>query len=225
MKSGSHGAFTPLGAGLLLALLVSCGASSDSDGAAAYFPTATGMAWTYTVTPPGGAPYTDSVQITQGSPLSVVKKNTTSNNAVTYTLATYELRSTGVGESSYLLYRISDNVMVGGYLYSPPSLIIPANTAAGSATSVTSMATQQNAMGAPANYSSTRDATLSSESVTVAAGTFSALKVTTHISNSNGYDGYNVQWYAPGVGSVKIVNYATATPTATTTWELTSHTP
>jgi hypothetical protein len=81
---------------------------------------------------------------------------------------------------------------------------------------------------APGAFSLTRDIVVNGvESVTVPAGTFSALKVTATITYSlNGVQsGTNVEWWAAGTGRVKILNYPTANPSQATTWALTAHSP
>jgi hypothetical protein len=55
------------------------------------------------------------------------------------------------------------------------------------------------------------------ESVTVPAGTFSALKITAHNVEA---DSYNVTWWVVGVGRVKIVNYPGSNPASTQTWSM-----
>lgn len=64
---------------------------------------------------------------------------------------------------------------------------------------------------APGMY--TRTVTVDGEeSVTVPAGTFTALKVTAHLVES---DYYNVAWWVRGIGRVKIVNYPGSNPAST----------
>jgi hypothetical protein len=220
------------GAVVLCAGLLSCG-GSKSDGATNYFPTATGTGWNFRVTAPpttsapNGSSYSVSMQVTQGSSSAVTIKSSGSNLPMTYLVQTFEITDTGVLESSSLLHSATTDAVTSGSSYSPPTLILPSNTGSGSTASSTSTVTPEGA-GAVRTYMVTRDIVVNGvESVTVPAGTFSALKVTTHVTGTEtgGFDAYNVQWYGEGVGHVKIVNYPTATPAATTTWELTSRSP
>jgi hypothetical protein len=107
----------------------------------------------------------------------------------------------------------------GSLIYSPPYVLLPADVTTG-ATAHTVSDFSLNGL----TYSTTRDATVGDvECVATPAGNFPALKVTTLITNtSSSGDVTNVAWWASGVGRVKIVNYPTATPASTTTWELTS---
>jgi hypothetical protein len=68
---------------------------------------------------------------------------------------------------------------------------------------------------------STRAVTVNGvEPVTVPAGTFTALKLTAYLAES---DGYNVTWWVRGLGRVKIVNYSGSNPASTQTWLLTGY--
>jgi hypothetical protein len=218
---------------LLCAGLLSC-SSSTSGGEAPYFPTATGTGWTFTVTvaptasAPAGSSHSVSMHIEQGSSASVTVRSGYSNQPTFYELQTFEIGDTGIVESSSLWYSAVNDTVTGGSSYSPPQLILPSATSPGSTASSTTTDTPEGKGGGLNPYTLTRDIVVNGvESVTVPAGTFSALKVTTHITATSptSADAYNVQWYGAGVGHVKIVNYATATPAETTTWELTSHSP
>ena len=75
----------------------------------------------------------------------------------------------------------------------------------------------------------TRDVTVSGpEPITVPAGTFTAMKVTTIITTQRQGTRpsplHNVRWWALGVGCVKTVNFQESEPSFVTTFELTSYT-
>jgi hypothetical protein len=110
--------------------LLSCGGSSKSS-VSDYFPTATGASWTFEVTPPsGGAPYTATIQITQGSPSGATEKTTTTSLPGQYTVNTVEIDGAGVSNSRAIVYRVSDDSQISGDTYAPPGLILPSDTAA-----------------------------------------------------------------------------------------------
>jgi hypothetical protein len=229
----SHSFRGPVLLVLLCGGLLSC-SSGTSGGEAPYFPTAKGTAWTFklTVAPtpsvPAGSSDSVSMQIEQGSSASVTVRSSHSNSPTSYGVQTFEIGDTGIAESSSLVYSAMNDTLTGGSSFSPPELILPSATSPGSTASSTSTDTLEGNGGGLTPFTVTRDIVVNAvESVTVPAGTFSALKVTTHITSTSPIspDAYNVQWYAAGVGHVKIVNYATATPAQTTTWELTSHSP
>jgi hypothetical protein len=207
----------------------------ESSSIADYFPTGTGTTWNFAVTvapttsAPSGSSYSVSRQITQGSPTTVTMKSLSDTaTATTYSVQEYEITDTGVVASSSNTYNVMNDAFTYGFLYLPPELLLPSNIGPGSTASSTSTVTPQGATSVQP-YALTRDIVVNGiESVTVPAGTFSALKVTTHITGGPAnaqIDSYNVHWYAPGLGDVKIVTYPTATPTATTTSELTAHSP
>ena len=100
-------------------------------------------------------------------------------------------------------------------------LLLPADTSPGATGSSTSTVTS-----GATTYTITRSVTVNgTESVTVPAGTFSALKVTTEVTQSNAGPSRYVMWWAPDVGLVKQVNSAGSTQTVTYLQELTAYSP
>jgi hypothetical protein len=198
--------------GVLVSLAIAVGCGGGGGATAGYFPMNLGATWSYAVTPTAGTAATETMQNTAGSSSTLTKTHTPSNGP-TYT-------------NSFLVD--SSGVFVTGTTYpasqttfSPPCLLLPSNTTPGFSTSTTSIETLQGSTNA--TYTATCAVTIDGvETVTVPAGTFSALKFT-RLLTINGVSTYNVRWHAPGVGAVKIVNYPQATPTATTTWALTSY--
>jgi hypothetical protein len=167
------------------------------------------------VTDSTGTAYSETLAITQSSASGFTSKATNSMNSGYY-LDTSVIVDGGEYVVSSVYYPPSGPVEMS--TFSPPELILPGNAAPGSTASSTST---KMLAGSPSTI--TRDVTVNDmESVTVPAGTFTALKVTTVISDSivtaGPYD--YMAWWAPGVGRVKIV--IGLTPTLT--WELTSYT-
>ncbi len=201
----------------LLAVLAGCG---GGGGGAGYDVTTPGSSQTYLVTPAApGSTSSQTVQVTQASAGSFTRKVTFSN------LTQYQMNTWNVsGGAEYLA--ASQTYDAAGTLlmtatYSPPELLLPANTSPGATASSTSTFTN-----GTSTYTLTRNLTVNgTESVTVPAGTYSALKVTTIVSQSNASGTVtNVAWWARGVGRVKIVNYA-ATGSTVNTFELTASSP
>lgn len=178
-------------------------------------PIAVGDSLTYRVTNSMVAAYSETLVVTQSSASGFTRKATNDMDSAYY-VDTGAIVNGGEYDVSTILYAASGTVQAS--TFSPPLLILPGNVTAGSTASSTST---QNLAGF--TTTETRDVTVNGmESVTVPAGTFTALKVTTIISDSRIVTGpYDyVAWWAPGVGRVKIV----IDLAATTTWELTSYT-
>ncbi len=175
-------------------------------------------AWlTYQVTPAGSAAYTQTQQITAASSDGFVRRSYT-GASTSYFESVYQVVGGAELLSGSNFYR-TDGTPTLAVGYAPPELILPSDVAPGATASSTSTAT-----GGTSTYTVVRDVTVGwIETVTVPAGTFQALRVTAVLTQSNlTGTSDNVAWWAPGVGRVKIVNFPTATPSSTTTWELTS---
>jgi hypothetical protein len=126
------------------------------------------------------------------------------------------------GGATYLTSSVSykqDGSVNTSSTYSPPELIIPASTAAGTKASSTSTATVTGV----APFTITRSVTVDGLApVTVSTGTFTALKITTVITQSNiAASTTNVAWYVDGVGQVKSVTSPAGG--TTTTFDLTGY--
>ena len=124
---------------------------------------------------------------------------------------------TGTGEylSTSKSCSVSTSTCTTTYAFAPPAVIFPASTTTGYTETTVSTMTGV----APGTY--TRTVTVGAvESVTVPAGTFSALKITAHLVES---DYYNVTWWVLGVGRVKIVNYPGLSPASTQTWSMSAY--
>ncbi len=197
-----------------------CGFSGSPDLAGA------SVARSYVVTPSTGTP-TIQTDEAVGYTLPSFTRRITSTNQATgvarYDQGPYQVSSLtsdggGLGVVSSLLYSATGS-LTSSFAYSPPALLLPPDIFPGATASRTSTVS-------PGVATQTRNLTVNGvESVTVPAGTFSALKVTTLIAFSNAPSSVFIAWYAPGVGRVKSLTYAVATPSATTTSELAAYSP
>ncbi len=171
----------------------------------------------YVVTPVGSPPFNQSEEVVQAAaPNFTIRVD--SNNGVSQT--SHFIRSGGAVLYVATEFRMP-NGAVTSYSYAPPLLIFPADTTPGATASSTSTVTSGASV-----YTTTRALTVDGvETVTVPAGTFLALKVTTIITSSNAPSVHNLAWWAPVVGRVKTINCQAAAPAVTTTWELTSSSP
>ena len=200
---------------LFIAGAANCGSGANQSSGGApveYFPTTIGATWSYAVTPASGSGSTEQVENTAGSPSSL-SKTFTENNVSSHT-DSFELDSSGI-------FITGSTYPTGQVTYAPPLLLLPSNTTPGFSTSTTS--TEQRSTGTTdtVTVAGTVDGI---ETVTVPAGTFSALKVTrlmTRLITTPVGTSQNVKWYAPGVGCVRTVG--TDPQGAATTWDLTSY--
>ena len=189
-------------------LVCSAGACASPD----YLAIAT--ARVYLVTTPAGATYGILDQVDQYA-LPNWTRRVVSSNATTAQVRSFTLQDGTVGLSAIATYD-SNGAQTSSTTYAPPLLIFPAVTTPGTTASRTSTATS-----ATGTYAQVRSLTVDGlESVTVPAGTFQALRITTIVNPSSASASTVVQWFAPGVGKVKELNYAAATPSAATTHEL-----
>jgi hypothetical protein len=197
-----------------------CGFSGSPDYVGA------SIARSYVVTPSTGTPYIQTDEAVGYTLPTFTRRNTSTNQATgparydqgPYSVASFRLDDGGLGGVSSSSYSATGS-LTSSIAYSPPLLILPPDTTPGATASSTSTLS-------PGATTQTRSLTVNGvESVTVPAGTFSALKVTTLIASSNAPPAYFVAWYAPGVGRVKSLTYPVATPSAATTWELAAYSP
>jgi len=113
------------------------------------------------------------------------------------------------------LFDASGNVSVR-VLFAPGEPLLPASTATGTQVSATVVETIGSTT-PPSTSMLTRVIHVDGmESVTVPAGTFSALRLTTTVQVDANPPLDNVSWWVAGIGRVKILN----TPNFTSTWEL-----
>jgi hypothetical protein len=109
---------------------------------------------------------------------------------------------------------------VSATTYAPAFLLLARDTTPGSSATTVSAVNLTSGL----SFTSTREVTVDgTEYVTVPAGTFTALKTTAHITDSQGGDTYNVSWWVEGIGRVKIGNRAAGETGFSSTWELTVH--
>jgi hypothetical protein len=200
--------------------IVAVGAAGcgGSEGAEKYFPMKIGATWNYAVTPASGVPYTDVKQNTASSPPTLTQTYTPSSG--TPSTSSYEMDANGISITGVTSTALQSS-------YAPPCLLLPSNTTPGFSTSSTS--TKTTVQGSTnTTYTVAVAVTIDGlESVTVPAGTFSALKVTRAMTTTTAGTGtvstsYNIQWYAPGIGSVKTVN-EDSLQAVQQTWEVTSY--
>lgn len=177
------------------------------------------VARNYVVTPSNSPAYLARDELVTSSP-STVTRRWTSSDTDAYQVRSYVLDALAVYLSGNA-GRSADGSLAWSNTFSPPALLVPGDTTAGATASSTSTVTS-----GATTFWQTRSVTVDGvESVTVPAGTFTALKTTSYITQSNAAPTYGVNWWATGIGSVKSVTYPAANPGATTTQELTFYTP
>ncbi len=200
------------------------GGGEGSTPASTYTPHSAGSTWTYIVTLSSGGSYTQTKTIPQSTASDWIVKYEYSNSSM------YDLQSVndtnGEAMSVDAYYNNVDNSLAYSYTYSPPMLLVPSDMTPGTAALSTSTWTYSSG-GSSSTGTITRSISVDAiESVTVPAGTFTAVKITTTITRtpSSGSPGQTMEtrWYAQDIGWVKIMSYPTATPTDTTTRELAS---
>jgi hypothetical protein len=181
---------------LSIVALGAAGCDGGGEGAAKYFPMKIGATWNFIVTPANGVALTETKQNTEGSPSTLTQTHNL-GSAYSYT-ESFELDPSGIFiTGSTYAYATEQET------YSPPLLLLPSNTTPGFSTSTTSTETEQGSTNATDTVTvvGTVDGI---EAVTVPAGTFSALRVTRLFTRPDGTT-TGMQWYAPGVGAVKMV--------------------
>jgi hypothetical protein len=180
--------------------------------AASYFPVRPGSYFEYLAS---GS--TNRIQVVASSPTTVTTRNTYSSTPNSYDLNDYVLTGGGAYMLTSRTCSTTSSVCGTSAAYAPPEVIFPSSSALGYSETTVSSVT-----GAMA-YTLTRSLTVDGiESVTVPAGTFSALKITAH-NVSSPFDNYNVTWWVRGLGRVKILNYPSSNPSSTQTWVLTGY--
>ncbi len=211
----------------LSGLLFACSGGGGGEGstpASRYTPHSAGSTWTYIVTLSSGGSYTQTKTIPQSTANDWTVKYEYSNSSM------YDLQSVndtnGEAMSADAYYNNADNSPAYTYAYSPPMLLVPSDMTPGNTLSSTSTWTYSSG-GSSSTGTIIRSISVDSiESVTVPAGTFTAVKISTTIAR-NPSSGSQViimetRWYVQGIGWVKIISYPAVTPTDTTTGELVS---
>lgn len=215
---------------LLQTTLSGTTASAETTHFSAGFVGATGSSYagpitiarTYRVTPPSSAAFIQTDEVSRHVPPNATR-TVVSAGAPTFLTRSFTFDAGAVLLDGIGTYQ-ADGTPAGTTTYVPPQLVIPASTTAGATASSTSTATTK--AGETTTFTVTRSMTVNGvEAVTVPAGTFSALKITTALAQSNLPASHVVNWWAPGIGSVKSVGYADANPSATTVTELLRSTP
>lgn len=172
------------------------------------------IARTFRVTPAGAASYTETDEVSWYGP-PVVKRTVIDANAPGYTVRTFTFDGRAVLLDANTRYD-ADGAQIGVSAYDPPQLVIPPSSAAGATASSTSTVT-----GGPVPITVTRNLLVNGvETITVPAGTFSALKVTSTIFPSTGGASHVVNWWATDVGMVRSISYPDTNPAATLVSEL-----
>jgi len=206
--------------------LAACGGAGPGGGTDRYYPTTVGATWTYDVAQSGAATYSQTMLDLDASATSATRKTTT-GTAGSYTVSSYDLRSGEVDLTESVSHN-ADGSLVSTITYSPGTLLVPPGMTAGATASSTSIMTVQGATATTATTSTVERAiTIDGvETVTVPAGTFSAVKFTATIvttpSAGTPTQTTMVRWHAAGVGMVKEIIYPSTSPSATTTWTLSS---
>lgn len=197
-----------------------CGGGGDPadprDGAVAiYERTSVGAYALGQVELPTGT-HTEAQTVIASSRSGFTTRTTTSLDADVWE---HDLQFAGGGEFLSAARLFSGGTLLSTLQYSPAYLILPGNQATGSTSTSTSTVTIDGGTGTTYTKTSTVDGV---ESVTVPAGTFTALKVTSVISRSSGTTTTSVRWWGEGVGLVKSVGYdgPVASGTPTFTWTL-----
>jgi hypothetical protein len=205
---------------------VAPGALPSDDEWPRYQPTSVGSTWTIAITRPGEAsPSIEVETVTDSSPAAFTVKVDLSDGG--WRLITNQVSSQGLMESSIKTYA-ADGTLTTNATFSPPEIILPPRLAVGSSASSTSTQTTES-FTRSLMASISRDLTVTGpEQITVPAGTFTAMKVTTIVTTDNGLGrpptrSYNVRWWAFGIGAVKTVNYPESAPSSATTFELTEY--
>ncbi len=192
--------------------------------ASTYTPHSVGSIWTYIVTLSSGGSYTQTKTIPQSTASDWIVKYEYGNSSM------YDLQSVndtnGEAMSADAYYNNADNSLAYTYSYSPPMLLVPSDLTPGNTALSTSTWTYSSG-GSNSTGTITRSISVDSvESVTVPAGTFTCVKITTAITRtpSGGSPSQTMEtrWYAQNIGWVKIISYPAVTPSDTTTRELAS---
>ncbi len=192
------------------------------DSATSYWPAVLGNERTYSVTHADGTVHVRITSVIESSPTEFVQK-TVIDGASTFFTDTYVINDNGLGISSSMYHFAPDDTSQMPVVWTPPLLVLPANLTPGFMSSITSTTPSRATL--PADE---RDVTVNGvEAVTVPAGTFMALKISTYsVEYGQGGSGEShfTSWYARGIGLVKSVNGPPDKPKLANTTELVSYT-
>ena len=194
---------------LLLGLsFAGCGGGGISSqyGTDSFLPLATGNNWIYEVTrynttAPGGSILSiDAVTHAIGAPNGGTFPLHISSASGTTTAFTQHLKWDGSN-----LLKLSETYPSAVFSYQPPIILF--KNGVGSGTEWVSSSTAVDSINGTTSTVSTTFETMGYESVTTAAGTFSAYKVKSYATTGGVY-AYQLAWHAQGVGIVKMETYA-----------------
>jgi hypothetical protein len=214
--------------GLAGIVLIGCGGGGDGGGgstlASSYTPHSVGSMWTYIVTLSSGGSYTQTKTIPQSTASDWIVKYEYSNSSMYDLQAVNDTNGEVMSVDAY--YNNADDSLAYTYIYSPPMLLVPSDMTPGAAAFSASTWTYSSG-GSSSTGTITRSISVDSiESVTVPAGTFTAVKISTTITRtpSSGSPSQTMEtrWYAQNIGWVKIISYPATSPSDTTTRELAS---
>ena len=189
-------------------------------------PHGVGSTWTYASSVSSGNSYTLTKIVTQSTSSSYEMKFFASNSTV-YDLQTIRDDGNGLTMSEDDYYNKADNSLAYTMTYTPSMLIRPPDMTQGASASSTSTRSYlQNGVTSTGTY--VRSIIVNGvESVTVPAGTFSAVKITTDVtftpSAGTPTGSTDIRWYVLDIGWVKRITYLAASPANTKTDELASY--
>lgn len=191
-----------------------------------YYPSGVGSSWTTSVTTTSGSKWTEVRTIVTRTPTGFVSRTISDPADIRpITTSTYHIDADGMTHSTDVRASSVDGGRNALTSYTPSLLLMPFNITAGCTASRTSTATNGSEFGPidpNATITTRRDIIVDGvEEITVPAGTFSAMKITTNLTEmlSSGQvnERQNIRWYAPGIGPIKTVNLP-----GPQTWELLS---
>lgn len=211
-----------------VSLLVACGGSSDpapalrSIAVGDWDPVGLGWYVEYEMTRAAGPSVASRGQIVAFSPTGFTRRTTAVGTPGDYE-TTFTIED-GTVHGTRRAVHAADGSVTSTMDWAPGYVLLSANATPGSSETTVSTITEVPSLSEPVTYESTRVVTVDGlETVTVPAGTFTALKTTAHITDTLGGDVYNVGWWVSGVGRVKIVNYEAGSPADATTYVLTGY--
>lgn len=197
--------------------LTGCGGGSGSDtgrdtGSTSYLPLTVGNTWTYRQ--PDNSTFTQEIQ-QDGRLKSVFPPTSENGNYKTTYYSTFSTDSTGIimTGSETNIYRNDQQITIddsASATYQQPYLLFPFNLTTGAETT-----NYWSSTGTPSHYialpptssGSVKMTVIGYESITVASGTFNAVKILIEAAQSGVTDATKMQrgyrWFAPGVGHIK----------------------
>jgi hypothetical protein len=176
-----------------------------------YIPTSSGKTWTYKNTDSDGTTYTQVATIIQSSSNNFVKRYNDSNRTI-YTDTYYSGSGNSIKFYQGKVINKSDNSVLSTSTYFPAAIVFPSSLEIGTSESVTSKITT-NSHPTPTDTLVRTVAIIGTETVTVPAGTYQALKVNVVVTMTSLSSTFNyVYWYVNGIGQIKMQYYNSLTP-------------